>query len=61
VIARLSSEVRRIVAQPDSAKTMAPRGLEPRIGGPSELAGALRSDIEKWRKVMDSAGIRLDQ
>jgi len=61
VITRLSTEVKRIVALPESAKTLAPRGLAPRVGGPAELAQALRSDIEKWRKVMDSAGIRLDQ
>jgi len=61
VIGRLSTEVRRIISLPESAKTLAARGLEPRVGGPAELAQALRSDIEKWSKVMESAGIRLDQ
>lgn len=61
VITRLSTEVKRIVALPESARTLAPRGLAPRVGGAAELAQALRSDIDKWRKVMDGAGIRLDQ
>ena len=61
VITRISDEARRILALPASAKAMAPRGLEPRLGGPADLANALRTDIQKWSKVMDNAQIRLDQ
>jgi tripartite-type tricarboxylate transporter receptor subunit TctC len=59
-IARLAAEVRRITAQPGNAKLLESRGLDPREGGPSELAQALRTDIGKWQRVMDQAGIRLD-
>lgn len=60
VIARLAAEVRRITAQPSNAKLLESRGLDPREGGSSELAQALRTDIGKWQRVMDQAGIRLD-
>lgn len=61
VIARLSLEVRRVVALPESAKALAPRGLEPRAGGPADLANALRADVDKWRRVMEGAGISLSK
>jgi tripartite-type tricarboxylate transporter receptor subunit TctC len=61
VVERLSDVVQRTVVLPASEKAMAPRGLEPRRGGPEQLKAALRNDIELWRRVMDAAQIRLDK
>lgn len=60
VIARLASEVNRALAQPTQARVLEQRGLDVRQGGPAELAQALNVDLEKWRRVIDRAGIRLD-
>lgn len=59
-VQRLAAEIARLLAVPATAQALVQRGLEPRIGGPQELAAALASDIRKWGQVMRSAQIKLE-
>ena len=57
VIERLNRELRSVVAQDDVKDRLLQLGLEARSGTPEELGSRLKSDIEKWAKVIAQAGI----
>ena len=59
-VQRLGTEIARLLAAPATAQTLLQRGLEPRTGGPQELAAALSADIRKWGQVMRTAQIKLE-
>jgi tripartite-type tricarboxylate transporter receptor subunit TctC len=60
VVARLSSEVTRIVRAPQMREQLAAQGAEPAGGTPEEFAKTLRDDAAVWGKVVKEAGIRAD-
>jgi len=57
VIAKLNAETNAILNLPDVQARMAEFGLEPLIGTPEDQQARLKHDIEKWRVVIDKAGI----
>ncbi|MGQ0651952.1 MAG: Bug family tripartite tricarboxylate transporter substrate binding protein [Betaproteobacteria bacterium] len=57
VIRALNQSVHEAVAQPDVRKRYAEMGLEAKASTPAELTARLRSDIDKWAKVIEKAGI----
>lgn len=59
VIARLSEEIAKAVAVPETAATMRARGLVPRTATPQEFAAVLAADIKKWGSVIRTAKIEL--
>jgi tripartite-type tricarboxylate transporter receptor subunit TctC len=59
ITALLEREVQRIVALPDVRERMKTLGVEP-AGVPGEqLARTMQDEIERYRKVADTAGIKL--
>jgi tripartite-type tricarboxylate transporter receptor subunit TctC len=57
VVQRLYAEIDAIVKQPDAMAEIGKRGFEPSAGGPpDELALFVQSEIERWGKVVRSAG-----
>src|SRR3954454_494805 len=57
VAQRLYAEIDAIVKQPDAMAEIGKRGFEPSAGGPpDELALFVQSEIERWGKVVRSAG-----
>jgi tripartite-type tricarboxylate transporter receptor subunit TctC len=59
-VQRLAAEIARLLAVPATVQALVQRGLEPRSGGPQELAGALAADIRKWGQVMRTGQIKLE-
>ena len=59
-LARLESEIRRILALPDVKARMEAIGIEPYVTGPDELMSLLRADIDKFQKVVKFANIKGD-
>lgn len=58
VVAKLNTEIQRIMALPDIKERFVTMGLE-YIGGPSEqLAAFLRSETEKSSKALQAAGVK---
>jgi tripartite-type tricarboxylate transporter receptor subunit TctC len=60
VVAKLSEEIARAIAQPDLRERMLAAGLEPVGNSPEEFSTYLRSEVVKWSKVIREAGVRLD-
>ena len=60
IITKLSSEVRRILDQPDMRQKMSAAGIDSLSGDGSELLTLLRGDIETFRSVVQFAGIKLE-
>jgi tripartite-type tricarboxylate transporter receptor subunit TctC len=60
VIDRLSKETARILKLPDVSKRISDLGADPVGSTPQEFAAFIQSEIRKWRKVIQDAGVRLD-
>jgi tripartite-type tricarboxylate transporter receptor subunit TctC len=57
VVAKLSKAVQEALKLPDVKERMASLGMEPMQGTPDELDERMKRDVEKWRVVIDQAGI----
>jgi tripartite-type tricarboxylate transporter receptor subunit TctC len=60
IIDRLSRELARIVALPDVQDRLAALGFSPVGSGPEELGAQIRSDIDRWGKVVRELGIKVE-
>ena len=60
IVAKLSSEVGRIMRLPDVKERIATQGGEPAANTPDEFGAFLRSEILKWAKVAKDSGARVD-
>jgi tripartite-type tricarboxylate transporter receptor subunit TctC len=56
-VAKLNREVNVVLDMPDIKARMAELGMEPLIGPPAAMAERMRRDAEKWRVVIEKAGI----
>jgi tripartite-type tricarboxylate transporter receptor subunit TctC len=60
IIVRLHKEIVAIVRSPEMRRQLAAVGIEPVGGTPDQLALYLRSETEKWSKVAQTSGARVD-
>ena len=58
IVTKLSAEVAAIVRQPEVADRLSKEGADTVGSTPQEFGRYLKSEIEKWRKVIRAAGIR---
>ena len=58
IVDKLNAEINKVLAQPDVKEPWAKQGAEPLIMTPG-LRTYLRNDIEKWAKVIQVAGIKV--
>jgi len=58
VIKRLNALVREGLARPEAKVAMDKQGLEATPSTPDELARLVRTELEKWAKVIRAAGIK---
>jgi tripartite-type tricarboxylate transporter receptor subunit TctC len=58
IAARLNREVNQILTSADGKEALVAHGVEPEPGAPEALPLRIRTDIAKWRKVIDQAGIK---
>ena len=60
VIAKLNAAIDRVLAMPDVKKRFADLGVDP-VGGPPEaFARQIRTESEKWGRVVKTANITLN-
>jgi tripartite-type tricarboxylate transporter receptor subunit TctC len=59
-IAKLHAELARLVRDPDVQRRLASDGSDPVGSTPAELASFVRAEIDKWTKVVKSAGLQAD-
>ena len=57
IIDRLNAEVRKALADPDTAKRFAELGGEARGGSPEDMRAYIDSEISKWKKLIEARKI----
>ncbi len=60
VIARLHVEIGKVLATPELKERIASQGMEPTSMGPEEFSVKIRSELQRWTKVVRDAGIKAD-
>jgi tripartite-type tricarboxylate transporter receptor subunit TctC len=60
IISRLQAESSKVLKLPDVKERLDATGLTPIGSTPEEFGAYLRSEIEKWGKVVRSVGMRVD-
>ena len=60
IIARLNSEVVRVLKQPDYRNLLVNNTIDPIGSTPEQLGQYIRSELVKWAKVVKEAGVRVD-
>lgn len=60
IIDRLNSEIVRMMKTPDAAERLGTLGITPASSTPEELAALIRTDGEKWGKVIRSIGMKIE-
>ena len=54
----LNQALQDILAEPEVKKRLLELGIEAKASTPEEISARLKSDIDKWRKVIEKAGIQ---
>jgi tripartite-type tricarboxylate transporter receptor subunit TctC len=57
IVQKLNGALREILAEPEVKKRLLELGIEAKAGTPAEISARLKSDIDKWRQVIEKAGI----
>ena len=60
VVNKLNAEIKRALALPDVIEKLATTGVEIQTTSPEEWGHFVQSEIEKWAKVVKTAGIKLE-
>ena len=60
IVEKLAAETRRILKLPDVSERISGLGAQPVGGTPQEYAAFIQSEINKWRKVIHDAGVKLE-
>jgi tripartite-type tricarboxylate transporter receptor subunit TctC len=60
VVSRLHRELVSVLTSAEIAQLFQAQGVDPAHTTPQELESLMRSETERWRKVIQTAGIKLD-
>lgn len=60
IVTKLNAEMQKILGYGDVKERLANEAAEPIGGSPADCAAFLKTDHEKWRKVVSQTGIRAD-
>jgi tripartite-type tricarboxylate transporter receptor subunit TctC len=59
ILDKLNGEINKVLKRPETREAWAKQGAEPLVMTPAEFDRYLRGDIEKWAKVIHTAGIKV--
>jgi tripartite-type tricarboxylate transporter receptor subunit TctC len=59
-IERLNREIVKVLAQPAMITVLGTQGLDTAANTPAQFDRLIRVEIEKWRKLVQAAGIRVE-
>ena len=60
IIEKLNSEINAILAEPEMKKRLVELGGEPLISSPEAFGEQIKAETEKWRKVVEFAGLKVE-
>lgn len=60
IVDRISAEIAKLVAMPDTREKLAAQGCEPFYNGPEQTAELIRADIAKYAKIIKDANIKIE-
>ena len=60
IVSKLSLDITAVLQMADVREQLTATGVEPIGTTPEQLAALMRSELEKWTKVIRAAGIKLD-
>lgn len=60
ILEKLNTEVRKALSDPTTNERLVAAGLYPSASSPEQLRTLVRSDVERWGKVIKATGIKLD-
>ena len=60
IITRLNAELAKVLNDPTTKKMLAQRGTDPQTSTPEEFAKFIRSEAERWGKVVRASGATAD-
>lgn len=59
IVDRMNAEIGKVIAKPAIREAWAKQGAVPMTMTPAQFDAYLKGDIEKWKKVIETAGIKL--
>ena len=60
IIDKISAEIAKLVALPDTREKLALQGSEPFYNGPEQTAALIKSDIARYAKIIKDANIKVE-
>jgi tripartite-type tricarboxylate transporter receptor subunit TctC len=60
IVAKLHDEIVRVLKMPDTRQRLASQGADVVASTPGEFAAYIKSETERWAKVIKSAGIHME-
>ena len=60
IVGRLNAEINAVLAEPEMKQRLVELGGEPLIQSPEAFGGMIKAETEKWRKVVEFAGIKVE-
>jgi tripartite-type tricarboxylate transporter receptor subunit TctC len=60
IIAKLNGEINTLMQEPDMTKRLVELGGEPRVQTPEAFGEEIKAETEKWRKVVEFAGLKVE-
>jgi tripartite-type tricarboxylate transporter receptor subunit TctC len=60
IVGKLNAEVVKALNVPEVRATLLAQGAEPSAGAPEELTKLMRDDIEKWSRVVEKIGFKME-
>jgi tripartite-type tricarboxylate transporter receptor subunit TctC len=60
VVDKLSTEIRRVLAEPQFKEQLHGQGAEPVSDTPEQFAAIVRADVAKWAKIVRDTGAKAD-
>ena len=60
IVNKINAEVKKIFSDPDfRQKFLEPQFMEPMMSSPEEFAEYVRTDLQKWSRVMRAANVKI--
>lgn len=59
-VGKLNADLNALLKQPDIVEALAKQGMNPGGGPPEKMGTLLKDELVRWKRVVDSAGIKAD-